>query len=1574
MKNTMKKTLSLLLALTMVLSLGLPAYAVGTTDEDVVPAEEPVVLPAEEPVEVPAKDVGALPIGAGKIDFPEGDEIISEDLIVDLGNVDDLVVEEVEASPAQEFSYADESGFSVEVSAPAGAFPLGTEMTAFRMPNLANVQAAVDQAEDLNGEVKLAADISFWLNGEEVEPAEGTKLVVRMSAPEIAGVAAPIVIHIPDGENAVPEIVEQLRSDDMLLADTVAFEAESFSVYAIISGDDPTPVTPRVTYHFLTEVVEGAAEPYTFLNKAGDYVDYQIVKANDGTWEKLQDPGEPVVGLEKNFLGWFIVDKDGDAYSYTDTQIVFDDNGEAEPPVKTDATTGDKDVYVAPRYGQAFIVTFWDKQEADATETNPMHIMTKRVVYLTEGETYAKVRVDDVNVPTLATQALTGWTSDDYKEGTTTYTIMEKPEWDEVTKSFNLYPIFSDGHWLRFSGGPSGSGAGYRSAIFVTDLTQASELTNLGTITREGYTFAGWFYNGFDSPESDRVSNASGVVSSTNAETLLTTVKAAEGDTVLYAHWTGNQVSYRVATWFENANDDNYSFGEVSNRTGTAGTTTNVTAAAVDGFTAQTIEQQEIKGDGTTIVNVYYKRNIYEIKFYRATVRTSWNGSYTVTGGQQYTNLTISAKYEQNILTEWPSFKGYGAPWYVSTGSNVAWVLIVPTMPLNGHSYYERTSSGDNLNKIFWVQSVDGGNTFVSRFEAPSTGSRSISQSADDYIHIEGFRVNAASSNDAQRIRQLGDPDAVSDSNYNRSVAIGTSYQEGRYVSGTYILDFYYLRNQYNVSFNLQLSANNPSPLTGIYYEANIAEAKATQIAQLNNQYKVGETTLEVQGSGTFIFQGWYENAACLGDPFNFDQKMPAGNITLYAKWERVWYLIQIDPNGGEILPPVDEVTYTWLQYGDKIEQYNIRRDYVEAEAGYSGQKYYYYELLASEDEHRHDEEGYYYSGLRKGFYVKAELADDKDAFMAAYPQYGGSYADSNWAVISANIDKTTVYKPASSDDNYSFVGWYKADITAGTDTLTYTNEVYDFGAEIKGDTAIYAKWRRAGLFQLQYHTQNHAVDNVGQVYGYINNSLVETEYNYADKANTEIAFTPNNIVNIGSEEKKSYVFVGWKLAKPDSFDPNDPGSAQWVSDTLYKQGDEFVVDAQYADGGHFLHLVAFYEPADTNPDTLPITSITFKTNFPTGATGTGTDTTIGNLPLNTKLDLGAESVTIPYPDGDKTVNMPKFSCYGYTQIGWCTTADGETGDFFGMTDVIGLDNLNKTNNGTPNTLYAIWGPAYFYVYRSSNNTVLRVSMANYTADTTYSLTDLLKDSTEYLYGGYYRDYAGKSTDFAIKDLSFDETTNIANDNGEGAKGYTGDNVTWAAADAYKIGDEDFAGKGNAIKPVADAVYFIKEVPAADFLQQRIKFTYKTAGGKIGASWLITNADDANYLGVGSTVGNTSYLGYMADSIKITALNTGKTQTFNVSDLFGKGKKIAYKNVYWDPTAVKTGAEPFGQELDLLNGEAVKNFWVTPDGMQVTNAVARTYTNYNNAYKIAKSETTGSITIVEYADTPTVGE
>ena len=110
---------------------------------------------------------------------------------------------------------------------------------------------------------------------------------------------------------------------------------------------------------------------------------------------------------------------------------------------------------------------------------------------------------------------------------------------------------------------------------------------------------------------------------------------------------------------------------------GTTGAQTSARAKTYNGFTVQAITQETIKGNGATIVNIYYTRNVYEVKFYRST-GSSWNP-----GWSEITNNRISAKYGANIRDQWP-----GGQWKVSPSGSV-YQTNIDVMPLGGTSFYE---------------------------------------------------------------------------------------------------------------------------------------------------------------------------------------------------------------------------------------------------------------------------------------------------------------------------------------------------------------------------------------------------------------------------------------------------------------------------------------------------------------------------------------------------------------------------------------------------------------------------------------------------------------------------------------------------------------------------------------------------------------------------------------------------------------------------------------------------------------------------------------------------------------------
>ena len=270
-----------------------------------------------------------------------------------------------------------------------------------------------------------------------------------------------------------------------------------------------------------------------------------------------------------------------------------------------------------------------------------------------------KVTFEDVNFPVGNDEAITGWYTDkDYTNKVDSVTINGA----DIT----LYAKVETGYWLTFE---SNGGSYVAPAFYAKDTPAAAP----DEPTKSGYTFAGWYTD-------------KNLMTAANFGNITAT-------TTLYAKWTaGTETKYTVIHFWENANDDGYSFKESETKTGATGDKTNATAKRYPGFTAQTITQQDIKGDGSTIVSVKYKRNEYSVKFYD---RLGW---------REYTGKRITAKYGANIADKWP-----GGTWYVSAGGSVAQANLT-VMPLGGKNFYGTISTGDKPT-YYYVEALPNEST-----------------------------------------------------------------------------------------------------------------------------------------------------------------------------------------------------------------------------------------------------------------------------------------------------------------------------------------------------------------------------------------------------------------------------------------------------------------------------------------------------------------------------------------------------------------------------------------------------------------------------------------------------------------------------------------------------------------------------------------------------------------------------------------------------------------------------------------------------------------------------------------------
>ena len=426
---------------------------------------------------------------------------------------------------------------------------------------------------------------------------------------------------------------------------------------------------------------------------------------------------------------------------------------------------------------------------------------TQVVYYTAAGVAGEKVAEADLNAATAKVELTMG-----KEKGVVGWSTTQDSNTPDASITFvagdtYVYPVVKTGFWVTFDT----DGGDYVAPQF------RMETLDLSTVkpTRSGYTFDGWY-------------GADGTPVTTVSETATVT-----------AHWkASNKTEYTVIHWQENANDDEYSSMDIEKKTGATNSTTNAKAKSYSGFTAQAITQKTIAGDGSTIVNVYYKRNVYDVKFY--TIRHS-GGLFGHSYYEEDTSLRITAKYGAVIRDRWPN-KPESA-WNVSKNGNT-WQAGIDVMPLNGATFYQRgQNSSHTMVASYYLETVSGGRYELDHQDTVYGYDDSVTE--EDRYSITGFTLNES-----------------------KSTKIRKPYDGAK---------FYYNRNSYNIVF-----MNNG--------------AKDSEVSRKYQQDISDATYTPTRPAGVpvnFTFAGWYDNEICEGTAFDFaGKKMPAQNITLYAKWQ----------------------------------------------------------------------------------------------------------------------------------------------------------------------------------------------------------------------------------------------------------------------------------------------------------------------------------------------------------------------------------------------------------------------------------------------------------------------------------------------------------------------------------------------------------------------------------------------------------------------------------------------------------------------------------------------------------------
>lgn len=1453
--------------------------------------------------------------------------------------------EEIDAAayPAQQFSYYEPGGLNIDVKAPAGALPRGTTMEVSRLANLLPVQDAVDRAEDLDGNVVLAADISFWHEGEEVEPVDGNKILVTMTAPEIAEVLDPVVVHVPDEEPAVAERIDPIVDESLdivAMGDQISFEAEKFSVYAVIGGGQTgDEARLNVVFHGATDT--------TILVKKADTTSSDYNKI-------LYDPGAGTLPEGQLFRGWTLEE------NYT---------ADTEPmniaAIRTEVTKyfNEHEVkegevfHVYALLFNAYTVTYMDGDEVS---------LGSETVLVPTTQASAEYTVNHAYTPKDGEHNFEGWLVADGGSNIADHVSGKLyPNGTTVTLSGDV--VFSvsapAGSWLVFH---ENKGT-YVAAKFI----KSGEVTEEPTIEmkRRGYSFGGWY--------ADEALTEEFHFGSTIDER-----------THVYAKWNSETTAnYTVILWKQNLAGDDYDFWESKTiENATVGSPINIantnTSATVGGETYSetgfVFEKyntgKTVAPEGNTVVNVYFKRITVTLHFFKFNATGGYTqknsgdygntmyGLFTTTGypsnyGSQYIKIFKLTDGNWGYPTDGTYSNYYGEYKYVEGGQYL--VQYDGNRYIRNGSWSEITSYqtsglyGSSLadNDFTWPTDYDwydnhydGGavsgtrTTFLDAF-LPTDGSATVNfygvEPAGTHV-INFYKQNASGTGYdlANTVTASGTNFYISDK-YNgyeafeysadggERTSVGTKdaasgyYNGGETVSFTDTLSVYFNRKVYNIQYmDGAYVDGNGNPITGADVIGELKTVTGiTYGSDISSYNKDGINYYDPSvdhSVADFVFGGWYLDDSCT-EPCDFDT-MPEG-LVVYAKWVQRQYRVFLHPN-------VDASDNT-LDWGNKDQAMNFRRS---AGDGISLPE-----------------------GKRNDFEFVGWFFDDETF---SRPINADVFVCNDTTITAAYNKSTDMTDPMDIWGNGA---------TSNSDATGY-NGGDRFWITTKLD--LYAQWRAKITGAL----------GIGILYdaGEGTNAPTSDTLKYLDQAKA--------VAQSASTAPADKVFLYWDVQKWN-------GSAYVSSGVNVYPGDTFTVkkadarEQEITDGTqtedvyrtYTIKLLAVYGQQEAPHDT----HINFYAN-----NGTGAVEKHENLKVNEAVEVPTPAKynggTMEYADhiflgwaklpantsknGEAAGDIPELS---YDDL-WLKWVPSENRDNESSYQVRGANNtwIDVTSGQVAadetmpyQDLYAVWAKV-FYVYHSGTNVVEKivinstaVTETNGTTARTPVTFDLAsRTSAGFLYGGYYTDYAGKSANFDAKlvaeaswtagDAAAAASANARaiytyTDSGTGVKAYDGTNASWSGA---------YTDRADTLTPVAGKTYYIKEVPAAKYLRPQLRYTYfENTEGSIANIWLITNLDDDTYIKSGLVIADTIIPGTVTDSLTITPRNKPENaKTHTSQTLFKTAGKLCYLEVMAIDKPQQ--ADLTGDFLQLLQpGQEVLQYWVTPDGMKVTGTVMRAY-------------------------------
>ena len=880
-----------------------------------------------------------------KSDDEKSDEKKDEEKKDEEKKSDEKKDEEENASPAIDTTIVSSNALAVEIHAPEGAFPAGTDVvvTAVDASALINVSSNLVEGEPVDAR---AVDISFVHEGSEVEPAAGTSVSVSLYPFLPVEGTDFTAVHLRD--NGAAEVV-----DNGATSYGASFEATDFSVYGIVGGSvvrGPDEQYKRIKLVFRNGYYNGSdagAIVSTQIVHAGDTIDEPDPSSNVETQIR---PGEwDTVVPYPALRSWKANGVEVDRNAYFGTTLTEQDIDAFIAAYKATPSADGTNLYevdVIANYGEGYraYIHQAERTSADAYTIYDC-IVTDANQQVNLGE------AADIFVPREEGTALIGWTN---RTGDKTY---KTDEVVTLTDDTDFFPILAKSIPVVLDMGGAPSVEDVAAVWNETSKKFEVELSKLPTdvVTQKnfypGWTFDGWYQ---DAAFTTQITESAPAQFAEVTETG-----------TIYAKWTANeQITYTVAYLAEDASGEPgqgnfYPYATVTGQ-GKAGDVIPLDqysgmeipyhhiATEDEAHYADNQQETTINGAGNTVKLVYYYANRIQLTC-TPTFGTKSGAqilpSKYVKPGESLdvwlSDAADKATFDEYVFMGDPD-KGDTKKRYVedrSVGySFTGRETIIPyveqaknasadksVVPLKATedvvlsnvmvNYYYEAIDGEQEGDV--TLTLDGQtHTFVLDHATRWGSAGNYDQAPNElfgYVYDDGGLTEWAYKGKLSGEGAGGTVKAIPADHVGNPQNIKDNYRYDKYY-----YDHYFVRSKQTLSFsNLEgMKAETPASQT-LMFGATIAK----HLPNITSQ------TQRVFGDVTYHFVGWYTNQVAADNPISpeseafklaDDATMPAGDLVLYAGWAPLEYTVTFDAQGG-LVNGQDTLEVTGVRSGSRV-------------------------------------------------------------------------------------------------------------------------------------------------------------------------------------------------------------------------------------------------------------------------------------------------------------------------------------------------------------------------------------------------------------------------------------------------------------------------------------------------------------------------------------------------------------------------------------------------------------------------------------------------------------------------------